>query len=153
MNWRNSMKIAIASDHAGVDLKKYLKEQMEKKGIDVTDVGPYDKDSVDYPDYAQKMCGLVTSKEADLGIAICGTGVGMSIACNKVPGIRASLCSEAFSAKMTRLHNDSNVLCLGARVTGEEFALDILEAYLEHDFSGEERHQRRIDKLEGGLDE
>lgn len=143
----------MASDHAGVDLKALLKEHIEKKGIQVADVGPYDINSVDYPDYAKKMCDMVVSKEADLGIAICGTGIGMSIACNKVQGIRASLCAEAFSARLTRLHNDSNVLCLGARVIGEELAMDIVDAYLSTDFSQDERHIRRISKLEGGYNE
>lgn len=145
------MKIAITSDHAGVELKKILKEHIEAKGIEVSDLGPNDKNSVDYPDYAKKLCEKVINKEADFGIAICGTGVGMSIACNKVKGIRASLCSEPLSAKFTRLHNNSNVLCLGARVIGDELAKYIVDVYLENDFEGG-RHQTRIDKLEEGID-
>lgn len=147
------MKIAIASDHAGLDLKSFLIKHLEEKGINIEDVGPYERVSVDYPDYAKKMCDLVLSKEADLGIAICGTGVGMSIACNKVSGIRASLCSESYTARLTRLHNDSNVLCLGARVIGEELAMDIVDEYVSTDFSNDERHIRRINKLEGGINE
>lgn len=147
------MKIAIASDHAGLDLKSFLIKHLEEKGIIVEDVGPHERVSVDYPDYAKKMCDLVLSKEADLGIAICGTGVGMSIACNKVSGIRASLCSESYTARLTRLHNDSNVLCLGARVIGEELAMDIVDEYVSTDFSNDERHIRRINKLEGGINE
>lgn len=147
------MKIAIASDHAGLDLKSFLTKHLEKKGISVEDVGPYDHTSVDYPDYAKKMCESVLSKKADLGIAICGTGVGMSIACNKISGIRASLCSESYTARLTRLHNNSNVLCLGARVIGEELAMDIVDEYISTDFSNDERHIRRISKLEGGINE
>lgn len=147
------MKIAIASDHAGLDLKSFLTKHLEKKGISVEDVGPYDHTSVDYPDYAKKMCQSVLSKKADLGIAICGTGVGMSIACNKISGIRASLCSESYTARLTRLHNNSNVLCLGARVIGEELAMDIVDEYISTDFSNDERHIRRISKLEGGINE
>lgn len=147
------MKIAIASDHAGLDLKSFLTKHLEKKGISVEDVGPYDHTSVDYPDYAKKMCESVLSKKVDLGIAICGTGVGMSIACNKISGIRASLCSESYTARLTRLHNNSNVLCLGARVIGEELAMDIVDEYISTDFSNDERHIRRISKLEGGINE
>lgn len=147
------MNIAISSDHAGLELKSFLIKNLEKKGINMTDVGPYDHNSVDYPDYAKKMCKLVLSKDVDLGIAICGTGVGMSIACNKISGIRASLCSESYSARLTRLHNNSNVLCLGARVIGEELAWNIVEEYISTDFSKDERHIRRINKLEGGIDE
>lgn len=146
------MRIAITSDHAGVELKSALKEYIESKGIEVSDIGPYSTESVDYPDYAKKMCSQVVNEEADLGIAICGTGVGMSIACNKVAGIRASLCSEPISADLTRRHNDSNVLCLGARIIGIELAKGIVDAYLGAEFEGG-RHQKRIDKLEGGLNE
>ena len=142
------MKIAIASDHAGVGLKKVLKEHIEKKGIVVEDLGPYDEQSVDYPDYAKRMTKQVVDKEVDLGIAICGTGVGMSIACNKVKGIRASLCGDTVSAKYTRLHNDSNVLCLGARIIGDELAKAIVDEYLSNEYEGG-RHQRRSEKLEG----
>ncbi len=141
------MKISITSDHAGVELKQELVEFMESMDYEVNDLGPFNTDSIDYPDYAQKMCKTVVDKESDLGIAICGTGVGMSIACNKVKGIRASLCSESYSARLTRQHNDSNVLCLGARVTGVELAKDIVNEYLKAEFEGG-RHQRRIDKLE-----
>ncbi len=141
------MKISITSDHAGVELKEELVEFIESMGHSVKDLGPFNTDSIDYPDYAQKMCKTVVDKESDLGIAICGTGVGMSMACNKVPGIRASLCSESYSAKLTRQHNNSNVLCLGARVIGVELAKDIVNEYLKAEFEGG-RHQRRIDKLE-----
>lgn len=142
------MKIAITSDHAGVNLKKVLKEHVEKKGISVEDLGPYDEQSVDYPDYAKLLTKKVVDKDVDLGIAICGTGVGMSIACNKVRGIRASLCSDTVSAKFTRLHNNSNVLCLGARIIGDELAKAIVDEYLSNEYEGG-RHQRRIEKLEG----
>lgn len=151
-NLGGKMKIAITSDHAGVELKSTLKEYIEDKGLQVDDIGPFSTDSVDYPDYAQDMCKKVVDKEVDLGIAICGTGVGMSIACNKVKGIRASLCSEPVSAELTRRHNDSNVLCLGARTIGTELAKGIVDAYLAGEFEGG-RHQNRIDKLEGGSNE
>ncbi len=147
------MKIAITSDHAGIGLKSFLTKHLQDKGISVIDVGPFENASVDYPDYAKLMCEKVLDKEADLGIAICGTGIGMSIACNKIHGIRASLCSEAYSARLTRLHNNSNVLCLGARVIGEELAMDIVDSYVSTEFSGDERHVRRIGKLEGGINE
>lgn len=141
------MRVALTSDHAGIELKSILIEHLEKKGYEIVDVGPNVKESVDYPDYAHKMCDIIISKEVDLGIAICGTGIGMSIACNKVKGIRASLCSEPYSARLTRNHNDSNVLCLGARVIGEELAKEIVDIYLKAEFEGG-RHQNRIDKLE-----
>ncbi|MDO4778021.1 MAG: ribose 5-phosphate isomerase B [Tissierellia bacterium] len=141
------MRVAFTSDHAGIELKSILIEHLEKKGYEIVDVGPNVKESVDYPDYAHKMCDIIISKEVDLGIAICGTGIGMSIACNKVKGIRASLCSEPYSARLTRNHNDSNVLCLGARVIGEELAKEIVDIYLKAEFEGG-RHQNRIDKLE-----
>ncbi|MDO5026756.1 MAG: ribose 5-phosphate isomerase B [Tissierellia bacterium] len=147
------MKIAITSDHAGIGLKSFLVKHLQEKQVEVIDMGPYEDASVDYPDYAKKMCQKVLDKEAELGIAICGTGIGMSMACNKVPGIRAALCSESYSARLTRLHNNSNVLCLGARVTGEELAMDIVDTYISTDFSGDERHERRIGKLEGGINE
>lgn len=142
------MRIAITSDHAGVDLRFELVDHLKEKGIEVLDMGPKTKESVDYPDFAQAMCKKIVDKEVDLGIALCGTGVGMSIACNKVKGIRASLCGDSYSAKYTRLHNNSNVLCMGARVIGVDLAKDIVDTYLENEFEGG-RHQRRIDKLEG----
>lgn len=141
------MKIALTSDHAGVDLKKILGDYIKELGYEIEDMGPFSKESVDYPDYAQKMCENVIEGGANLGIAICGTGIGMSIACNKVKGIRASLCSEPYSSRLTRNHNDSNVLCIGARVVGEELAKEIVKSYLEAEFEGG-RHQNRINKLE-----
>lgn len=140
--------IAIGCDHGGIDLKDQLVEHLKKRGIDCKDVGCYSSESCDYPVYAHKVTDLVNSKECELGILICGTGIGMSIAANKVKGIRAALCSDCFSAEMTRLHNNANVLCLGARVIGPELAFRIADTFLDADFSNEERHNRRIGMLE-----
>lgn len=139
------MKIFIASDHAGIDLKSSVIEHIKDK-FEVIDLGPTSSDSVDYPDFAKKVCESVL-KEKALGVLICGTGVGMSMSANKFKGIRASLCSDTFSAKMTRMHNDANVLCLGARVLGLGLALDIVDTWFENTFQ-EGRHKRRVDKIE-----
>jgi ribose 5-phosphate isomerase B len=139
------MKIFIASDHAGVDLKKNIIEHVKDK-FEVLDLGPNSCDSVDYPDFAKKVCTSVL-KEKAYGILICGTGIGMSMSANKFKGIRASLCSDTFSARMTRMHNDANVLCLGARVLGIGLALDIVSVWLENTFQ-EGRHKKRVDKIE-----
>lgn len=141
------MKIAIASDHAGFDLKEILIEYLKEKGIEVLDKGPFSTDSVDYPDYAKLLTKDVLSKEADFGIGICGTGIGMNIACNKQKGIRAALCSDSLSARLTRQHNNANVLNLGARIIGVELAKDIVDNFLSGEFEAG-RHQKRIDKLE-----
>ena len=138
--------IALGSDHAGVQLKATIAEQLRSKGIDVKDYGTYDESSCDYPDYAQKVGEAVVSGEAERGILICGTGVGISIAANKVPGVRAALCGDTFTARLSREHNNSNVLCLGARVVGAGLAGDIVEAWLDGQFEGG-RHQRRLDKI------
>ena len=138
------MRIAIGSDHAGVRLKDIIKNKVE--GVEFADFGPFTEDSVDYPDYISKVARSVKSGECDLGIAICGTGVGASIVANKINGIRASLCFNEFMAEMTRRHNDSNVLVLGARVIGEDLAVAIVKKYLESPFDGG-RHQKRIDKI------
>lgn len=141
------MKIAIGSDHAGFELKNKIIEYLTKNNIEFIDVGTHSKESVDYPDYSSKVANLVTSKECELGILVCGTGIGMSIAANKIEGIRAALVSDVFSAKATRNHNNSNVLCLGARVIGEDLALLIVDTWLNSNFEGG-RHQARIDKFE-----
>ena len=120
---------------------------VQEKGFELKDFGTHSEESCDYPDIAHEVAKAVAGGQFDLGILICGTGVGMSIAANKVPGIRASLCGDTYSARMTRNHNDSNILCLGARVTGLGLMLDIVDAYLAESFSGG-RHQRRIDKIE-----
>ena len=140
--------IAIGSDHAGVGYKADFVAHLRAAGLTVTDLGTDSESSVDYPVYADKVCRAVTEGAADCGILICGTGIGMSIAANKHRGIRAALCGDIESAKMTRLHNNANVLCLGARILPYETALAIAETFLSTDFSGEARHQRRIDMLE-----
>ncbi|MDI9486246.1 MAG: ribose 5-phosphate isomerase B [Bacillota bacterium] len=141
------MKIAIGADHGGFAAKKAIFEHLQEKGFELKDFGTHSEESCDYPDIAHEVAKAVAGGQFDLGILICGTGVGMSIAANKVPGIRASLCGDTYSARMTRNHNDSNILCLGARVTGLGLMLDIVDAYLAESFSGG-RHQRRIDKIE-----
>lgn len=138
------MKIAIGNDHAAVEMKNIIKEYLEEKGCEVINFGTDTLDSVDYPLYGEKVGNAVVSGEADLGIAICGTGVGISIACNKVNGVRAVCCSEPYSAKLSRIHNNSNVLCFGARVIGPELAKMIVDEWLGAEFLGG-RHQRRVD--------
>ncbi|PRX35771.1 ribose-5-phosphate isomerase [Orenia metallireducens] len=140
------MKIALGSDHGGINLKSKIKELLDEKGIEYHDFGPDSTDSVDYPDFAKEVAYSVTNGEYDRGILICGTGIGMSIAANKVKGIRAALCHDVFSAKATRLHNNSNILTMGERVVGSELALEIARTWLDTGFEGE-RHQRRIDKI------
>lgn len=138
------MKIAIGCDHAAVDLKNKVIKHLQDNNHTVTDKGTYTSDSCDYPVYAKAVCDAVTDKSADIGILICGTGIGMSMAANKVKGIRAACCNEIFSAEMTRRHNDTNVLCMGARVIGEEVAYRIVDAFLSAEFEGG-KHQRRVD--------
>jgi len=141
------MNIAIGGDHATVILKKTIVEMLKQEGYDVTDFGTFTSESVDYPDYGQQVAEAVAAGEFEKGIVICGTGIGISISANKVKGIRCALCSDVFSAKATRLHNDSNILALGERNTGVGVALEIVKAWLETPFSGDARHQRRIDKI------
>ncbi|HPD82498.1 MAG: ribose 5-phosphate isomerase B [Alphaproteobacteria bacterium] len=143
-----TLKVAIACDHGGVDLKNFLKDSFELKWIDLGTNDP--KKSVDYPDYGYALAETIASGEADFGIAICGSGIGISIACNRHPDIRAALCTNTTMAKLAREHNDANVLCLGARLTGEVLAAEIVKEFLENDFEGG-RHQARIDKLTEGL--
>ena len=139
-------KIAIGCDHSALSMKETVKKYLADKGIEVTDVGTYTAESCDYPDYAVPVCKNVVSGGSELGILICGTGIGMCIAANKVHGIRAAHCSDAYSAHFTRLHNDANVLCFGARVIGEGIALDIVEQFITTDYEGG-RHKRRVDKI------
>jgi ribose 5-phosphate isomerase B len=139
--------LAIASDHAGVQYKKDLIDYLCKKGYSCINLGTDTEDSVDYPLYADAVCRKVTDGEADLGILICGTGIGMSIAANKHKGIRAGLCGDPDSASLTRQHNNANVLCMGARIISFEKAVEITEAFLGAEFLGG-RHQRRVDMLE-----
>lgn len=139
-------RVAIGSDHAGYRLKEFLKRSLPE--WEFCDVGTDSPEPCDYPDFAAQVARLVASGECDCGIIICGTGVGSSIAANKVPGVRAALCHDVYSAEMSRLHNDANVLALGGRVVGEGLALRIVRAWLETPFSGEERHRRRLAKLQ-----
>lgn len=138
--------IAIGCDHGGYELKLAVIEHLKSKGLEVKDFGCYSSDSVDYPDYAYPVAKAVVNGEAEKGILICGTGIGMSIAANKVKGIRCALCSDTFSAHATREHNDSNILALGARVVGLNLALDIVDTWLGAEFTGG-RHANRIEKI------
>lgn len=140
------MKVGIANDHAATDMKKAVMKHLQDEGYEVVDYGTDGYESVDYPDYAEKVCHGVLSHEVDLGIAICGTGVGISIACNKIKGIRCAHCSETYSAEYSRRHNDANVVAFGARVIGEEIAFQIADVFLKTPFEGG-RHQRRVDKI------
>ncbi len=140
--------IAIGNDHAGVELKKEIMAFLQQKGYEVKDFGCYDTKSVDYPDYAHAVAHAVADGEAEKGIIICGTGIGVSMAANKVKGVRAALCHDCFSAEATRQHNDANVLTMGARVVGPGLALKIAEIFIETPFSNDERHIRRINKIE-----
>lgn len=138
--------VAIASDHAGLDLRAELRETLSVLEISVLDLGTDTADSVDYPDYAAKVVEAVKSGKADIGVLICGTGIGMSVAANRFPGIRAALCHDVTTARLARQHNNANILCLGARVAGIETARDCLVTFLEAEYEGG-RHQRRVDKL------
>ncbi len=140
-------KIAIGSDHGGLEYKNAIIKYLQEKGYETIDVGTYTKESCDYPLYAHKVAKLVANKETDKGILICGSGIGMSIAANKTKGIRAALCSETTSARLSREHNNSNILCMGERLIGETMALEIVETWLNTEFSGG-RHQHRIDLIE-----
>ena len=140
------MKIAIANDHGAVELKMEIVKYLEDQGIEVINFGVDTPESVDYPIQGLKVANAVVNGEVDRGIALCGTGIGISIACNKVKGIRAVVCSEPFSAKLSRQHNNSNILCMGGRVVGPELAKMIVQEWLDAEFEGG-RHQRRIDKI------
>ncbi len=140
------MNIALGCDHGGFEHKNAILDHLTKMGHNVTDFGIYENASVDYPDIAAKLCSSIQKGENTLGILVCGTGIGMSIAANKHKGIRAAACSEHFSAKYTRLHNNSNVLCLGGRVIGVGTALELCDLFINSEFEGG-RHQNRIDKI------
>jgi ribose 5-phosphate isomerase B len=140
------MKVAMACDHGGIDLKNVLKSELEAMGHEVVDYGTYTKDAVDYPDYGYKAAKAVASGECEKGVVVCGTGIGISISCNKVNGIRCALCHDVFSAKATRAHNDANMLAMGQRVIGLGLALEILHAFFEEEYEGG-RHDTRIAKL------
>lgn len=140
------MKIALGCDHGGLEHKNAIAEHLAERGFDITDYGIKELKSVDYPEIALKVANAVSSGECELGILVCGTGIGMSLAANKVKGIRAAACSEHFSAKYTRLHNNSNILCLGGRVIGIGTALELADLFVDTPFEGG-RHQRRVDMI------
>ena len=139
--------IALGSDHAGFPLKEEIKKHLEQCKIPYKDCGTYSLESVDYPECAVKTAKTILSGECEKGILVCGTGIGMSIAANKVKGIRAALCGDTYSARVSRAHNNANVLCLGERVIGEHLALDIVDVWLKSGFEAG-RHKRRVDMLE-----
>lgn len=141
------MKVAIGSDHAGFCLKDYLLKELDNRGYEMIDCGTDSENPVDYPDYAGEVCKLIQNKDAQFGILVCGTGIGISIAANKLKGIRAALCHTEFSAVMARKHNDANVLTLGGAIFGNKLALSIAETFLKENFTNEERHIRRIRKI------
>ena len=141
------MKIAIGCDHGALNLKNVAVEHLTKKGYEVKDFGTYTLDSCDYPDFAAAAAQAVANGECDKGIVLCTTGIGVSIAANKIDGIRCALLSDVMSARMTREHNDTNVMAIGAGVVGQILALEIMDTWLGTEFSGEARHQRRIDKV------
>lgn len=142
-----TLKVAITSDHAGFSLKQSLKSGFSAVPVEWVDLGTYSTESVDYPDYGKKIAEAVAAGDSALGVAICGSGIGISIACNRNSAVRAALCTDATMARLARQHNNANILCLGERITGSEVALDILKAFLETNYEGGERHERRIGKL------
>ncbi|HOO27193.1 MAG TPA: ribose 5-phosphate isomerase B [Lachnospiraceae bacterium] len=142
------MKIAIGSDHGGFDLKETVRAHLGEKGFEVQDFGCYDRNSCDYPEYGRAVAKAVASGECDKGVVICTTGIGISITANKVPGIRAALCGDCASARLTREHNDANILAMGAGIIGQNLALDIVDIFFGTEFSGVEKHARRIGKIE-----
>lgn len=139
--------IAIGSDHGGYELKKQIMEYLDGKNIEYSDFGTYSTDSVDYPVYAEKVCVAILSGQCDKGILVCTTGIGISIVANRKKGIRAAVCTDTYTAKMTRLHNNANVLCMGGGVIGAGLAAEITETFLNTEFSNEEKHLRRISMM------
>ena len=149
VRWRNNeVRIAVGVDHGAFFVKQAVIEHIKSLGHTVTDFGTYDDTSCDYPDIVQELAPKVAAGTFDRGVLLCGTGIGMSVAANKVEGIRAALCHDTYSARLTRMHNDSNILCMGGRVIGLGPMLDIIETWLAGEFEGG-RHQRRIDKVTG----
>ncbi len=140
--------IALGSDHGGYELKQEIMKHLTERGIEYKDYGCYSEASCDYPEYGKAVAEAVAGKECELGILICGTGIGISIAANKVKGVRAALCSDCFSAQATREHNNANILAMGARVVGPGLALKIVDTFLDTPFSNDERHIRRISMIE-----
>lgn len=147
------MKVGISNDHAGVELKNQLVQYLQNKGYEVVNYGTDSSESYDYPIAGKNLCQGIKNKEVEYGIAICGTGVGISIACNKHKGIRACCCSESESARLTREHNDANVICFGARIINYETAVKIVDAFLTTEFSNGERHNKRINQIKQIEDE
>jgi RpiB/LacA/LacB family sugar-phosphate isomerase len=141
------MKLAVAADHAGFELKGQVCTALSKSGHQVLDLGTHDTQPVDYPDFAVAVGQAIRQQQAERGILVCGSGVGVSVAANKIPGLRAGLCHDHYSAHQGVEHDDMNVLCIGARVVGPELALELVEAFVSARFSGEERHQRRLEKV------
>ncbi len=140
--------IAIASDHGGYDLKEIVKKHLEEKGLEYKDFGCFSKASCDYPDFGRPAAEAVADGTCDRGIVICTTGIGISMVANKVPGVRCALCADSVSAYLTRQHNDANVLAMGAGIVGTNLALNIVDTFLDTPFSNEEKHARRISKIE-----
>ena len=140
------MKFFIATDHAGIEYKDFVIDLLKSKGIEVEDLGPYSKDRVDYPDYAKKCALAVAQNSGSYGILICGTGIGMSLAANKVKGIRAALCHDAYTAAMAKAHNNANILCFGQRVVGLGVVESIIDAFINTQFEGG-RHETRVEKI------
>ena len=140
--------IGIGSDHGGFDLKQSVISYLKEQGFEYKDFGCMDKSSCDYPVYGRAVAEAVANGECEMGIVICTTGIGISMTANKVPGVRCALCADTVSAKLTRLHNDANVLAMGGGIIGENLALSIVDTFLHTDFSGEERHQRRVNLIE-----
>ena len=140
--------IGIGSDHGGFDLKQSVISYLKEQGFEYKDFGCMDKSSCDYPVYGRAVAEAVAKGECEKGIVICTTGIGISMTANKVPGVRCALCADTVSAKLTRLHNDANVLAMGGGIIGENLALSIVDTFLHTDFSGEERHQRRVNLIE-----
>lgn len=141
--------IAVGSDHGGFALKQVIMKHLDSRGLEYRDYGTFSPESCDYPDYAKPVAIAVANGDCERGILVCGTGIGVSITANKIPGIRAALCGDCFSAEATRQHNDANILALGARVVGEGLALKIVDTFLDTPFSNDVRHVRRIGKIEG----
>ena len=141
------MKVVLAADHGGFKLKEYVKEYLENEGYDVIDIGTNSEESVDYPLYGKKAGKMVANKEADYGVIFCGTGIGISIAANKIKGIRAGLCHNIFTAKLTREHNDANILAIGGRIIGKELAIEMVKTFLNTEFEGG-RHINRVNLIE-----
>lgn len=142
----NNKKITVGCDHAGLNLKKIVISHLQERGYEVLDVGTHTPDSCDYPAIAHALCKNIQNGVSELGILVCGTGIGMSMAANKHRGIRAAACSDTFSARLTRVHNDANVLCFGERVVGMGLALDLVDAFIDAEFEGG-KHQRRVDMI------